>query len=101
MERGTLRANGFKDVQNGFFVESAQAAGGPDANALTKQLNHLMQFAGFDAQAVQRLLFGKRLTATDTAEAFNDTVFITEIGKVFGFAGAAMAFQLAFLGKES
>jgi hypothetical protein len=101
MEAGALPANGFKDVQNGFLVQAGQSAHGSDANAFAKQLNHLMQFGGFDPYAFQWLCLGKSLAATHTAKAANNTVSVLKFGEVFGFPGAAMAFQLAFLGRPS
>ena len=88
-------------MQNGFLFQSGQSADGSHANAFTKQPDNFVDLLGFDSQAVQRLRFGKRLAATDTTEAANDAIFVSEIGEVFGFARAAMAFQLAFLGKVS
>ncbi|MGD0252137.1 MAG: hypothetical protein ABSC01_05525 [Verrucomicrobiota bacterium] len=101
METGALLANRFNDAQDGFLFQSGQPAGGSYADALTKQPDNIIDLLGFDSQAVQRLRLGKGFVASQAAEAANDTVLVSEIGEVLGFAGTAMAFQLAFLGKES
>jgi hypothetical protein len=54
----------------------------------------------FRPQAVQRR-FRKGFGAAHAAIALHDAVNVFEAAKFLGFAGAAMTFQLAFLGKES
>jgi hypothetical protein len=54
---------------------------------------------GFDSQAVQRLRLGKGFPASDTAKTPHDTVLVSEIGEVFGFAVAAITRHLTFLGQ--
>jgi hypothetical protein len=57
MESGAFLANSFDDAQNGFLFKSGQAAGGANANALTKQPDNFIDPFRFDSQAVQWLRF--------------------------------------------
>jgi hypothetical protein len=68
--------------------------------ALDKQLDDLHDLFMFRPQAVQRR-FRKGFGAAHAAIALHDAVNVFEAAKFLGFAGAAMTFQLAFLGKES
>ena len=89
METGAILANGFEDVQNGFFVKSGQPGCCTDANAFTKQPHNLINLLGFNSQAIQRLRLRKRLAATNTAKTAHNTIFITKIGEMPSFTVTA------------
>ena len=99
MELAAFFANGFENVQDGFFVQAAYPARASDSGSLTKQTANFLDLAGFKSYAVQWLRLRKRLATAQATETADFTVSVPIFGEVFGFAGAAYAVQLAFLGK--
>jgi hypothetical protein len=100
-ERGAFLAHGVENGQHGFVLAICQPSGGANAYTFCEQFDDLRDLFMFRSQPVQRLRFRKGFTASDTAITLDDAVFVFKSAKFLGLTGAAMAFQLAFLGKES
>jgi hypothetical protein len=58
-------------------------------DSFAEQLDDLNDFGVIKAQSIQRLRFGKSFPTTNTAEATHDSILVSEIGEVLGFAVTA------------
>ncbi len=84
----------FKDAQDRAPVKPGKAFTGTDAHSLAEQVNHLAGLLEVHAQPVQRLFFGERFAATQTAIALHCEVFVFESAKLLGLTVTAMTRHL-------
>lgn len=84
----------FKDAHNGLGVQSSETGNGADAHAFAEQMNHLAGLFEVHAQAVERLRFAERFSATVTGIALNDSVFIFIRAGFTAFTRATMTLHL-------
>ena len=82
------------------MLATCQTGGCTNANTLDQKFYDLNDLFVFRSQSVQRR-FGKSFGTAHAAVTLDDAVNVFEAAKFLGFAGAAVTFQLAFLGKES
>ena len=82
-------------------VKPGKAFTGTDAHSLAEQVNHLAGLLEVHAQPVQRLFFGERFAATQTAIALHCEVFVFESAKLLqGLTVTAMTRHLTFHGQD-
>jgi glutathione S-transferase len=90
-----FRAGCFQNRKHRVAVKIHNPANGADAHAFAKQVHHLASLFEVHAQAVQRLLVGKRLSAAVALVALHGKVFIRKTSGFFHFIRlAAMAVHL-------